>query len=159
MVQIAARNQSSPQLIDAVASNDLSCTLVDAALAASATPESAHVAFAGYVVWRSEENGDRNLHDEQVFLIRNGRVRPLPLHNDLANHSSDGLSWGYCGNAAAQLALAMLMEVLNDWPRVRRIYHDFHTLFVSRIPRAANWTVDGSDIHAWALELESTLPR
>jgi hypothetical protein len=94
-----------------------------------------------------------------VFLVREGQVRPLPTCTDLANHSPDGLSWGYSGSASAQLALAMLMEVLDDWPRVRRIYHDFHMLFVSKVPRAANWIADGSDILAWALELESMLPR
>lgn len=94
-----------------------------------------------------------------MFLVREGQVRPLPTCTDLANHSPDGLSWGYSGSASAQLALAMLMEVLDDWPRVRRIYHDFHMLFVSKVPRAANWIADGSDILAWALELESMLPR
>jgi hypothetical protein len=159
MVYIAGRDQNCLQLIDATASDDLSCTLLESALDGSSNAESSQVAFAGFVVWRSEDNGDRNQHDEQVFFVRQGRVRPLVPRTDLANHSPDRLSWGYCGCASAQLALAMLMEVLNDWPRVRRIYHDFHTLFVSRLPRAANWTADGSDILAWALELESTLPK
>jgi hypothetical protein len=152
MVQIAAREQGSPNLIDEASSRNLTCSL-EARLASSALPESSRVAFVGNVVWRNEENGDRNLHDEQVFLVREGRVRSLPLRADLASHSLDGLSWGYSGSGAAQLALAMLMEVLDDWQRVRRM------LFVAKIPRFANWTADGSDILAWARELESTFPK
>ncbi len=158
MVQIAGRDQGSPNLFDEASSRNLTCSL-EARLASSSFPESSRVAFVGYAVWRNEENGDRNLHDEQVFLVREGQIRSLPLRTDLANHSPDGLSWGYNGSGSAQLALAMLMEVLDDWQRVRRIYHDFHMLFVNKIPRAANWTADGSEIVAWALELESTLPK
>jgi hypothetical protein len=145
-------------LDDAPNSRNLSRSLEDAQ-PDSPLPDSSRVAFAGYVVWRSEENGDRNLYDEQVFLARGGAIRLLPPRTDLANQNPDGFSWGDCGSASAQLALAMLMEVMDDWPRVQRIYHDFHTLFVRKIPRGANWTADGADILAWALELERNLPR
>jgi hypothetical protein len=158
MVRVAAKDRASPELIDDAGSRALSRSL-NAELPCSQFPESSRVTFFGYVVWLSEKTGDRNLHDEQVFVARQGEVRPLAPRNDLADQSPDGLSWGYAGSAPGQLALAMLMEVLNDWPRVRRIYHDFHMLFVRNIPRGANWTADGSDILAWALELESKLPN
>ena len=157
MVQISAQEQDRPELMDAAATESLSRSL-ESGSPDSRFPESSRVAFAGYAVWRCEKNGDRNLHDEQVFLAREGVIRRLRARTGLAGQIPGGLSWGDCGSAHTQLALAMLMEVLNDWPRVQRIYHDFHVLFVSKIPRGANWTADGSDIIAWVHELESKLP-
>jgi hypothetical protein len=70
------------------------------------------------------------------------------------NHSPDGLSWGYAGSGAAQMALAILMEVFNDWERVRPIYQHFKDHFVARIPQNTNWTADGADVIALALAIE-----
>lgn len=69
----------------------------------------------------SEENGNRNLRDEEVFVVRGGRVRPLPMRTDLATHSTNGVSWGYCGIASAQLAVAMPMKVLHDCQRALHV--------------------------------------
>jgi Family of unknown function (DUF6166) len=111
-------------------------------------------AFVGYSTWRREENGDGNLADEQVLVICNGQVRFLNPRNELVNHSPDGFSWGYAGSGPAQLALAMLMEVLDDWERVQPIYQLFKDQFIAKIPRNRNWTADGADVLALALSLE-----
>jgi hypothetical protein len=115
---------------------------------------SSKIAFVGYSVWRREENGDGNLSDEQVFVIRGGQVHALEPRTDLANHSPDGLSWGYSGSGCAQFALAMLMAIFNDWERVRPIYHRFKEDFVSKIPQNTNWAADGADILLMALAIE-----
>jgi len=112
------------------------------------------IAFVGYSTWRREENGDGNLADEQVLVICNGQVRFLNPRNELVNHSPDGFSWGYAGSGPAQLALAMLMEVLDDWERVQPIYQLFKDQFIAKIPRNTNWTADGADVLALALSLE-----
>jgi uncharacterized protein (DUF2267 family) len=46
------------------------------------------------------------------------------------------------------------MQVFQDWSRVQPIYQIFKERFVARIPQHANWTADGSDVHAVALEIE-----
>lgn len=115
------------------------------------------LAFVGYSVWRREENGDGNLGDQQVFVIRNGQVRLLPLPNDLRNHSPDGFSWGYSGSGPAQLSLAMLMQALDDWSRVQHIYQAFKERFIARIPQHVNWTADGADVYALVLQIEDQL--
>ena len=151
MINVAGSNQSST-----LTDEELSAKLAageDADVVLSHSPFRASVAFVGYSVWRSEENGDRNLSDEQVFFIRDGQVRLLPPRNDL-NHSPHRLSWGDVGNGSLQLALAMLMAMLNDWERVRPIYERFNERFVSKLPRITNWTADGADILALALALE-----
>ncbi len=115
------------------------------------------LAFVAYSVWRREENGDGNLGDQQVFVIRNGQVRLLPPRNDLRNHSPDGFSWGYSGSGPAQLSLAILMQSFEDWSRVQPIYQIFKERFIARIPQHANWTADGADVYALALQIENQL--
>ena len=151
MIQIAAQNQSLPELVDKSLSNKLGCML--AANGRSSNGDKS-VAFVGYVAWRREEIGDSNLSDEQVFVVRDGQVRFLNPKRDLANFSPDGLSWGYAGSGSAQLAIAMLMEVIGDWERVKVLWSRFHDHFVVKIPKDANWTADGADVLATALAIE-----
>jgi hypothetical protein len=151
MVMIAAKGQAQEDLLDRELSDKL--TFSDPETLAQSYP-GARVAFLGYSVWRREENGDGNLSDEQVFVVRDGHVRPLDPRNDLANHSPDGLSWGYPGSACAQLALAMLIAIFNDWERVRPIYQILKDEFVSQLPQNTNWAADGTDILLMALAIE-----
>jgi Family of unknown function (DUF6166) len=151
MVMIAAKDQAQEDLLNRELSDKL--TFSEPGSLVRSHP-GARVAFLGYSVWRREENGDGNLSDEQVFVIREGRVLPLDPRTDLANHSPDGLSWGYPGSGCAQLALAMLMAIFDEWERVRPIYQLFKDEFVSRLPQDTNWTADGVDILLMALALE-----
>jgi uncharacterized protein DUF6166 len=117
MIRVAAVNQTQESLFNDEKSRSLSLYSGDLDKSPGGNRR-CKVAFVGFSVWRREENGDGNLSDQQVFVIRNGEVRPLPTHADLYNHSPDGFSWGYAGSGPTQLALAMLMEVLEDWARV-----------------------------------------
>ncbi len=152
MIQIAADNQSVPDLTNQALSERFSNSLQDCVPGQSDLPS--NIAFVAYSVWRREENGDANLSDEQVYVVRDGQVRVLKPRNDLMDHSPDGLSWGYAGSGPAQLALAMLMEVFDDWERVRPIYQHFKDHFVAGIPQNTNWTADGADVVALALAIE-----
>ncbi len=144
MVNIAGESQALEEVIDGIVSARLS----------KGNGATCNVAFIGYAVWRREDNGDANLFDEQVFVVRDGSVRLLDPRHNLECCSPDGLSWGYRGSGPAQLAVAMLMEVLGDWERVQRIRHQFNDRFVLKIPLSRNWTADGSDIFAIAVEIE-----
>jgi hypothetical protein len=149
MLNIAGPSQALEEVIDTRVRADL-----NRAMSAGQGDDASSVAFVGFAVWRREENGDANLCDEQVFVVRDGKVRLLDPRMDLELCSPDGLSWGYPGSGPAQLAVAMLMEVLGDPERVQRIRHQFHDRFVARIPQNRNWTADGADILAIALEIE-----
>jgi hypothetical protein len=155
MIQIAALNQTDSCLTNLKVSRSLERAMP------GRKQKNFHakkdVAFVGYAVWRREENGDANLSDEQVLVVRDGQVRFLDPRSTLENHSPDGFSWGYPGSAAAQLALAMLMEIFDDWERVRPLYPLFQDKFVQRIPQYTNWTADGLDVLAIALSIEESL--
>lgn len=153
MISIAAVNQTTRQIIDEARSMQLSRCFGDFPEISSHEP-TCSLAFVGFSVWRREENGDRNSNDQQVFIIRNGQVRSLSPRHDLRNHSPYGFSWGYLGSGPAQLSLAMLMEVLQDWTRVQRIYQSFKERLIAQIPQHVNWAADGADIYALALQIE-----
>jgi hypothetical protein len=151
MIIIAAKDQAQDQSFDQELSDRLSYSGPTNVVA---TYPGAKLAFAGYAAWRREENGDANLSDELVFVVRGGQIRALDPRTDLANHSPDGLSWGYRGSGCAQLALALLMAIFNDWERVKPIYQVFKDEFVSKIPQNTNWTADGVDLLLMALAIE-----
>lgn len=151
MIQVGAENQAQG-LLNTQVSETLSRLFKKSE---ASTGLQSPVAFVGYTTWRREENGDANLFDEQVLVIRNGQVRFLKPGYEIENFSPNGLSWGYHGSATGQLAIAMLMEVLQDENRVRRLWPRFHDLFVKRIPDDANWTADGADILRIALAIEN----
>ena len=149
MLNIAGLSQALEEVIDARLGARLS-----SAAGVALQEDGSRVAFIGFAVWRREENGDANLSDEQVFVVRDGRVRLIDPRKDLECCSPDGLSWGYRGSGPAQLAVAMLMEVFGDWERVQRIRHEFNDRFVTKIPQNRNWTADGADIRGIALQIE-----
>jgi|SRR5579864_1009669 len=151
MIRIAAAMQSDPNLTNQSLSHKLSNPFLDAAVSPNVACD---CAFVGYSTWRREENGDANLNDEQVFVVRDGQANFLEPRNDLVDHSPDGLSWGYSGSGAAQLAVAILMEIFNDWERVQPIYQRFMDCFIAKLPQNTNWTADGSDLMAMALAIE-----
>jgi hypothetical protein len=93
-----------------------------------------------------------------VEVVENDRRRPLPLRLDLFNHSPTGFEWGYQGSGPAQLALALLADVL-DVPPHRRGWLDegspgqravkLHQLFkraiVTYLPHD-QWLLNESDV-------------
>lgn len=153
MVNIAAASQTTEGIIDQEKSEALSFVEIAQGL----DTHRDRVVFVGYSAWRRDDNGDANLSDQQVFVISNGHACLLPPRNDLRNHSPDGFSWGYLGSGPAQLALAMLMQVFQDWSRVQPIYQIFKEHFIARIPQHANWTADGADVYVLGLEIENQL--
>ena len=60
-----------------------------------------------------------------MFVWENGKRRQLEPRLDLRNHSPTGFSWGYLGSGCAQLALALLVDVLGDKGRALDLYQRF----------------------------------
>jgi len=89
----------------------------------------------------------------QVTVKNGGDVRPLPLRLDLYNHSPTGFEWGYGGSGPAQLALALLADVLGDNGRAVRMHQWFKFKVVGRLPRNDDWTLTETEILAVVCEL------
>jgi hypothetical protein len=70
--------------------------------------------------------GRRTAEGCVVTVRRNGEPpQPLDPRLDLCNHSPTGFEWGYGGSGPAQLALAILADVLGDDDRALALHHDF----------------------------------
>jgi Family of unknown function (DUF6166) len=77
------------------------------------------------------------------------RLRPLRPRLDLYNHSPTGFEWGYGGSGPAQLALALLADVLDDDELAVRLHQEFKQKFIAWLPRDLPWTMTEQDIRNW----------
>lgn len=110
-------------------------------------------AFLGYSAWRQSDPDYPMLSDKQVFVVHDGRVFFLKPRHFI--DEAYGVNWGDSGEGATQLAYAMLAEVLNGGFRSQRIAERFRDEFIARIPKNVNWTIDGAEVLAIALAIES----
>jgi len=84
-----------------------------------------------------------------------GAQRELDPRLDLRNHSPTGFSWGYNGSGCAQLALALLCDVLQDDERAKRLYQRFKEFTVATVPRDQPFEITELKV----LEIVDTLER
>ena len=82
--------------------------------------------------------------------------RPLPLRHDLRNHSPTGAEWGYGGSGPAQLALALLADVLGDELALDH-YQKFKRRVVACLSRE-KWQLTETDIRSRLEELLNLPP-
>lgn len=73
------------------------------------------------------------------------KSRPLDPRYDLRNHSPDGFNWGYAGSGPAQLALAILADLLGP-EKALRYYQAFKFGVIARLPQGKAWSLDESSI-------------
>lgn len=83
-----------------------------------------------------------------AVLTVEGGFRPLRHRLDLANHSPDGLSWGYAGSGPAQLALALCADLIGD---------DALALRISRTRPVCNLVASWSRHEGWTISREALL--
>ncbi len=71
---------------------------------------------------------------------------PLDFRRSLKvrNHSPTGFSWGYGGSGPSQLALALLLDVLDDEVTAKRWYQRFMRAFVAQWKDG--WTITSETI-------------
>src|SRR5262245_12952424 len=61
--------------------------------------------------------GERIDGEAEVYVrTSDGKEYPLPLRQEIRNHSPTGFSWGYDGSGPAQLALAILADHFSQAP-------------------------------------------
>jgi hypothetical protein len=77
-----------------------------------------------------------------VVTVDSQRLNP---RLDLWNHSLTGFEWGYTGSGAAQLALALLADCLDDEADAIGWHQDFKSAVVAGLP-LAGWTLTEQEI-------------
>ena len=85
-----------------------------------------------------------------------GREYPLRKRLDLCNHSPTGFEWGYGGSGPAQLALALLADVLGDDELAVRLHQRFKFAVISLLPRSEDWKMDEDLIRQRVSEIQAT---
>ena len=90
-----------------------------------------------------------------IVVDDSGRRRKLPLKLNLANHSPTGFEWGYAGSGPAQLALALLADVLKDDDRAMRLHQRFKHKHIATLDRGDHWVLSEVFIRNAIEELEA----
>lgn len=86
----------------------------------------------------------------QVVVLEGGTRRPLNSRRDLSNHSPTGFEWGYGGSGPAQLALAILADVLGDDALALRLHQRFKWEVIAPLPRFGEWRFTETDVWRFA---------
>lgn len=85
----------------------------------------------------------------KVFIEHGPDLNP---RYDIRNHSPDGFEWGYFGSGPAQLALALLCDVLGgDKPATelaQKLYQEFKADVVASLS-GDRWRLPAEDIRDW----------
>lgn len=90
-----------------------------------------------------------------VKVTRNGRTTSLRLAKNVLNHSPTGFEWGYPGSGPAQLALAILVDLLGKGHRDRaiKLHQGFKRIVVEKLPHK-EWTLTSDQILEVVARLE-----
>jgi len=84
----------------------------------------------------------------RVVLVNPGPLQyRLNPRFDLYNHSPTGFMWGYGGSGPAQLALAILADLLGDDTQALMLYQPFKWKVIATLPMGEDWELTGDDVH------------
>ena len=105
--------------------------------------------YRGWIDWKDGPRVQR--------IEEDGRRSPLPLRLDLDNHSPDVFAWGYGGSGPAQLALALLADVLDDDAEALRLHMRFKWRVTARLAIDEGWTMTRDQVleHVGAIRAEA----
>jgi len=84
--------------------------------------------------------GDRTIDGVMVTV----NDEPLPQRLDVRELSEDGFEWSFEGSAPAQLALAILLDHLDDKAKALRLYESFMQEVVANFSN--EWILTSADI-------------
>ncbi len=91
----------------------------------------------------------------ESLVFVDGQALSLVPSFELTQHSPTGFSWGYRGSGPAQLALALLLNCLDDQSRALRLYQQFKCRVVAAWPQESAWKITQGDIKRICNELET----
>jgi hypothetical protein len=89
------------------------------------------------------------LEELEWRVTKDGRVLSPRPSQKVFNHSPDGFSWGYGGSGPAQLALALLLEVIGNRERAVRLYQHFKWEVIAMLLKEESWEMTSEQILAW----------
>ncbi len=101
----------------------------------------------------------RGRPSDKVFVVfrKNGRetFQPLARRLDLLQHSSRGFGWGRPDAKAAQLAIALIADAVDDKTALRYYLH-LSSHLISRLPENHAWELTSEQVyqHVRSIELE-----
>lgn len=98
--------------------------------------------------------GIRTPNGLTVKVERGGKQRELPPQLGVINHSPSGFECGYHGSGPAQLALAILVDVLGDKNKACSLHQDFKRSVIASLPRDANWTLSEGEVKTAVSQLD-----
>lgn len=102
-----------------------------------------------YVGWRNE-NGD-------PVVLMNGLILDPKRSQQVVNHSPNGFEWGYGGSGPSQLALAILLDEV-DQDMALDLYQEFKWRVIAVLGN--EWRLDSIHVMNVIYELRrSTFPR
>lgn len=81
-------------------------------------------------------------------------VGELPLCLHVRNHSPDGFNYGYGGSGPAQLALAIMCDVLKDEERALGLYQGFKWAVIAKLHATNAWEITSDDVMAFVDKAE-----
>jgi len=90
------------------------------------------------------------VNTRQVYFDNDKDIVELnPKHSqNVYNHSPDGFNWGYGGSGPSQLALAILL-VLVDKEQAVKFYQDFKWKFIATLNQNHNFEIEINAIREW----------
>jgi len=83
-----------------------------------------------------------------------GNIEYLNPRLDLANHSPTGFEWGYHGSGPAQLALAIVAEILPD-DMALNVYQEFKRRVIAHLD--STWVLEDIDVLAHVQDILSSM--
>lgn len=96
-------------------------------------------------------HGQREPEVAWAWKHRGGISYPLAARLDLWNHSPTGFEWGYGGSGPAQLALAILADVLGDDLQAVELHQQFKWEHVAKWD-GPTWKIGVDAVLRWAFE-------
>lgn len=90
---------------------------------------------------RTEQGGYEVYLDDEYLSPKHSQV--------IYNHSPDGFSWGYEGSGCAQLALAILLKIMDKELAVSQ-YQEFKRKIIAKLPQNQSFDI----IFEWPLPEE-----
>jgi hypothetical protein len=92
---------------------------------------------------------DKAEHEWEVLVTNGHDTLSLNARLDLMNHSPSGFAWGYGGSGPAQLALALLADVMENADGALKLYGKFKWEKIAKIPMEASWSMTDAEIKSW----------
>ena len=91
-----------------------------------------------------------------VKVERGGKQKKLSPQLEVVNHSPSGFECGYQGSGPAQLALAILVDVIGDKDTAVRLHQLFKRSVIASLPRDTDWVLSEGEVKTAVSQLERT---